>query len=87
MTLLTPAHLRPFDAMWQRPTGDVIKEVLHRANLSGERAAQLTGVKDGRTIRRWTGDEREIPYAAWALLCDAAGLGQIWRGEQPGPID
>jgi hypothetical protein len=87
MTLLKPAHLRPFDADWQRPTGEVIKEVLQRANLSGKRAAQLTGMGDDRTIRRWTGDEREIPYAAWALLCDAAGLGQIWRDEQPAPKD
>ncbi|BCF95393.1 transcriptional regulator [Paraburkholderia largidicola] len=87
MTLLKPEHLRPFAEKWERPTGEVIAEVLHRAGLTGVRAAQLTGVADDRSVRRWTGDERGIPYAAWALLCHAAGLGQIWLQQQDAPRD
>jgi hypothetical protein len=87
MTLLRPEYLCPFSDNWKRPPGEAIKETLSRAGLTGDEAAQLTGVSDGRTVRRWTGDEREIPYAAWALLCDAAGLGQIWRKQQDPPRD
>ena len=32
-----------------------------------------------RTIRRWIGEDTPIPYAAWAILCDQAGLGVIWK--------
>jgi hypothetical protein len=85
MTLLKPEHLRPFAEKWERPTGEIITEVLNRAGLTGDRAAQLTGVADGRTVRRWTGNEREIPYAVWALLCQAAGLGQIWLQQEEPP--
>jgi hypothetical protein len=31
-----------------------------------------------RTIRRYTGGDVPIPYASWAILCEAAGLGRIW---------
>ncbi len=65
---------------WTPPTGDEIKAVLALAGLSGTDAAALLGLGlgGGRTVRRWTGGETAIPYAAWALLCHAAGLGIIW---------
>ena len=28
---------------------------------------------------RWIGEDTPIPYAAWAILCDQAGLGVIWK--------
>jgi hypothetical protein len=82
MTLLKPENLCPFEDAWKPPKGDAVKEVLERAGLTGKQAAQLTGTANDRTVRRWTGDETPVPYAVWALLCDAAGLGQIWRKAQ-----
>lgn len=74
---------------WTQPTGPEVREVLHMAGLSGSAAARLLGLGQGgsRTIRRWVGEDSSIPYAAWALLCHAAGLGEIWvcrsGAEQP----
>ncbi|MBN3785568.1 XRE family transcriptional regulator [Burkholderia sp. Ac-20353] len=67
---------------WSRPTGAEIQEIVRRAGMSGRKAEAylgLSGKSDGRQIRKWISQESLIPYAAWALLCDAAGLGQIWR--------
>lgn len=71
---LTPA------ISWTQPVGDEVRQVLELAGLSGGAAAALLGLGKGggRTVRRWTGDESAIPYAAWALLCHAAGFGEIW---------
>lgn len=68
---------------WERPTGEEIKEVLRLAGLTGSQAAKALalGTDGGRTVRRWTGAQSPISYANWALLCDYAGLGLIWRGE------
>lgn len=71
--------LRPFDMGWEPPTGDEIRQVLKMAGLSGSQAARLTGVREGRTVRRWTGQDSEIPYSCWAILCHSAGLGIIWK--------
>ena len=74
--------LRPFADEWEQPTPDEVREVLRLANLSGSEAARYVGITEGRTIRRWTGGDSAIPYACWALLCHAAGLGLIWFAEQ-----
>lgn len=73
--------LRPARDGWLQPIGEEIREVLKVAGLTGSQAAKALGLgeKGDRTIRRWSGDDSDIPYAAWALLCDLAGLGQIWR--------
>ena len=78
-TAIRDVCLLPFDNGWQHPTGEEIKQVLRLANLSGSKAAKLTGIKESRTVRRWTGGESEIPFAAWAILCEVAGLGMIWK--------
>ena len=72
--------LRPAES-WTQPTGEEVREVLRLAGLTGGAAAKRLGlgVKGDRTVRRWIGEDSRIPYAAWALLCDLAGLGQIWR--------
>jgi hypothetical protein len=66
---------------WEQPTGEEIREVLRLAGFTGGQAAKALGLglKGDRTVRRWIGGESSIPYAAWALLCDFAGLGMIWR--------
>ncbi len=69
--------LRPFEH-WEIPTGNEIRIAMKMAGLSGSQLASLTGIKNSRTIRRWTGEEVEIPYAVWAILCYQARLGIIW---------
>ena len=77
---IRPECLCPADS-WAQPTGAEIRAVMHRAGFSGSKAARVLGLGVGgdRTVRRWTGEESPIPYAAWALLCEAAGLGLIWK--------
>lgn len=77
---IRPECLKPA-THWCRPTGSEIRAVLQRAGLTGKEAARILGLsaKGDRTIRRWVGDDSPIPYAAWAILCDVAGFGQIWR--------
>lgn len=66
---------------WVRPSGEEVREVLRLAGFTGAIAANELGLgaNGDRTIRRWVSEETEIPYAAWALLCDFAGLGIIWK--------
>ncbi|SDY51767.1 transcriptional regulator [Nitrosomonas halophila] len=66
---------------WQQPTGEEIREVLRIAGFTGGAAAKALGLgtMGDRTVRRWIGEETAIPYAEWALLCDFAGLGTIWK--------
>lgn len=73
--------LQPAD-VWTRPMGSEVKEVLESAGFTASQAARSIGLtsKGGdRTVRRWISEESPIPYAAWALLCDFAGLGIIWK--------
>lgn len=71
--------LMPFADGWQQPTPNEIRAVLKLAGLTGSEASKLLGVSDGRTVRRWTGGDAPIPFSAWAILCDTASLGTIWR--------
>lgn len=48
-----------------------LKAFLVERQLSGAQAAALLDV-DARTIRRWTGGERSMPYAAWYCLVHRA---------------
>ncbi len=72
--------LRPAET-WVPPTGEEIREVLRLAGFSGSKAAKALGLvgKGDRTVRRWISEDSTIPYAAWVLLCDFAGLGCIWK--------
>ncbi len=73
--------LRPANDGWEQPTGEEIREVMRIAGFTGAQAAKALGLgaKGDRTVRRWIGQDSAIPYAAWALLCDFAGLGRIWK--------
>jgi hypothetical protein len=68
---------------WEQPTGEEVRQVLKLAGMTGGQAAKAVGLSSSgdRTVRRWIGGESQIPYAAWAVLCDYAGLGLIWRKE------
>lgn len=77
--------LLPYDQGWQQPTPDEVRtalelagQVFNKNKLTGSEAGRLTGV-DARTIRKWTAPENEanhrpIPYAAWRLLIERAGI-------------
>jgi hypothetical protein len=79
---IRPECLVPAQAGWVQPTSDEVRAVLKRAGLTGAQAAArlYLGQSGDRTVRRWTAG-KPIPYAAWAVLCDIAGLGCIWRSE------
>ena len=70
--------LCPYSAGWEQPTGQEVRELLKMASLTGSMAADIVGV-NSRTIRKWTGEEQRIPYSAWAILVEVAGLGTIWK--------
>lgn len=70
--------LQPF-IKWQIPTAEEVRIAMKLANLTGSELAALVGVKNSRTVRRWTGGDVEIPYAVWAILCYKAGAGMIWE--------
>lgn len=80
-TTIRPECLRPASDFWIRPEAGEVREVLRLAQLSGAKAAQLLGLGSAgsRTIRRYTGGDAPIPYTSWAILCEVAGLGRIWR--------
>ncbi len=76
--------LLPFaDPGYTKPTPDEIRAALSMAGLSGNGAAQLLGLSSGRKVRAWTSGESDMPYSAWRLLLQAAGL---VSGEPP-PVD
>lgn len=62
------------DPNYRPPNGDEIREATRIAGLPASQAAQLLGVTTARTIRKWIGGERDIPYSAWRLLLIYAGL-------------
>jgi hypothetical protein len=68
-------------AGWLQPTGEEIRQVLRLAGFTGAQASRELGlgVRGDRTVRRWISEDSAIPYACWALLCDCAGLGLIWK--------
>jgi hypothetical protein len=73
--------LRPADDGWEPPTAAEVREIIAETGLSGSGVARFLGIssKGSRVIRRWAGGEDQIPYSAWALLCDRAGYRRIWE--------
>lgn len=74
---IRPSCLTSFEH-WEQPTTNEIRSVIKIANLTGSQVGNLVGVQS-RAVRRWTGGDAAIPYAAWAILCYKAGLGIIWK--------
>ena len=81
--------LRSAEDGWEQPSGAEIQEVIRRTGLPGRAVARYLGMSEygGRQVRRWISEDAAIPYSAWALLCDRAGLGCIWRppADRAGP--
>lgn len=63
---------------WEKPAPNDIRLVLKLAGFTGSNAAKLLKISP-RTIRKWTGGDQSIPFAAWCLLVERAGLGEIWK--------
>ncbi|MGH8194594.1 MAG: helix-turn-helix domain-containing protein [Woeseiaceae bacterium] len=64
----------PFtDPGYTAPSPEEIREALRLGSLTGSAAGDLVGVT-GRTVRKWTGGEREVPYSAWRFLLIEIGL-------------
>jgi DNA-binding transcriptional regulator YiaG len=58
---------------YKRPSSNELRAALDAGGLTGATAAALLGVS-GRTLRKWTSGERDIPYSAWRLLIISLGL-------------
>lgn len=69
----TEARLPFASERYMPPTKDEFRTVTQVLGLTGSAVGKLLGVED-RTVRRWIGGDREIPYAAWRLLLIEAGL-------------
>lgn len=69
--------LTSYSENWPTPTASEVRIILKLADLTGSQAANVIGV-NSRTVRKWTGDERAIPYSSWAILVSKAGIKNIW---------
>ena len=61
-----PETLLKYDQGWIPPNTDELREAKRKSAKTGAELGTMFGV-DGRTIRKWIGGERKIPYAAWRL--------------------
>jgi hypothetical protein len=78
------------DPNFRQPSPDDVRAVYAMLGYTGNRIAGLTGVKDGRAVRRWLApvtarSHATIDYAAWRLLLLEAALVQApKRPRKPG---
>ena len=71
---INPNCLLPYSHPdYEAPTADDVSALKRDCSWTGAKIAALVGV-DGRTVRRWLGADRPIPYATWRLLCILAGV-------------
>ena len=72
------------------PTGAEARALLKGLGLTGAAAGNLAGV-DSRTVRRWTGGERPMPFASlYTILSRQARLTvtpERWRDQLGGVVD
>ena len=70
-----PQCLRFTDPRYVPPTSEQIRDALkYGKHWTGAQTAKALGIQSSRTIRKWTGGENEIPYAAWRLLLLMKGI-------------
>lgn len=86
MASIRPECLRPADDGWEPPTAEEVRTIYSETGMTGSAIARFLGIssKKARVVRRWAGGEDEIPYSAWALLCDQAGYRRIWERQKEG---
>lgn len=77
---------------WQPPAPEEVQSLLLAISkrtgltLGSQEVAGLLGLgQEGRAVvTGWLEGSTSIPYPCWALLCEMAGLGLIWRvGDRP----
>lgn len=68
VTSVHPDTLLVFtDPRYRNPTPTDVRALMRSSGLTGSQVGDIVGV-DGRTVRKWTGGERSMPYSAWRLL-------------------
>jgi hypothetical protein len=81
---------------WQSPAPEEVQSLLlaisKRTGLSleNQKIAGLLGLDpDGSSVvADWLAGRASIPYPCWAMLCEMAGLGLIWRvGDRPSMLN
>lgn len=77
---------------WQSPAPEEVKSLLLAISkrtglvLESQVVADLLGLghEGSSAVADWLEGGTRIPYPCWALLCEMAGLGLIWRvGDRP----
>lgn len=73
---------------YQPPTPEELRAIMRSLDLTGAGAGTLVGV-DSRTVRRWLGGDRRMPYQAlFTLLNRSHGISitpEHWREEIASP--
>lgn len=86
--MIHPATLHPFaDPAYQAPSREDVLALLALLDIKDPEAALIAGVND-RAVRAWraapdTKTHAHIPYAAWRLLLQAAGLAKAAKRLRP----
>jgi hypothetical protein len=77
---------------WQSPAPEEVQSVLRAIgkrsghSLENQKVAELLGLgaEGSSVVADWLEGRASIPYPCWAMLCEMAGLGLIWRvGDRP----
>ena len=66
-----PASWNEFDKGFVQPEADEIRDTFKP--YTGSQVAQMLGLSDSRSVRRWIGGDVQIPYAAWRLFLILTG--------------
>jgi hypothetical protein len=66
-----PASWNEFDKGYESPEADEIRETFKP--YTGSQIANMLGLSDSRSVRRWIGGDVQIPYAAWRLFLILTG--------------
>ena len=66
-----PASWNEFNKGYEPPEADEIRETFKP--YTGSQIADMLGLSDSRSVRRWIGGDVQIPYAAWRLFLILTG--------------
>ena len=67
----TPPSWNEFDKGYEAPAPEEIRDTFKP--YTGSQVANMLGISDSRSIRRWIGGDAQIPYAAWRLFLVLTG--------------